>query len=647
MDNGKRLCIYFFYDKDGIADRYVDAYLEGLQEVCDEFLIVSNGDITEDSRGTFRKYTEDILIRENKGFDVWAYKEALAHIGWDRLRQYHEVVLANCTLMGPVYPFSEMFTAMERKQELDFWGITAFGKLDQDPFGYSPYGYLPEHIQSHFIVYRNSFLQAEALKKYWDEIPEINSYEESIGRHESVFTKKFEDEGFRWDVYVHAPEENPTSYYLMMDPVSALKKDRCPVFKRRSFFQPQMNYIVESGGEQPWELFRFLKTSTSYDTDMILENLIRTCHQDDIVRTLRLTSILPSDGDLSEKAHTSRVAIVMHLFYMDLLEESAHYASMLPDDADIFVTTCKEENRPAIEKVFSALAQKTEIRVIENRGRDVSSLLVGAADLQDRYDLICFYHDKKTKQVSPYTIGQSFAYKVSECVLSSRAYVRNLIDAFERNPKLGLLTCPPPNHAAFLNTLAEEWGPNFDNTAALARELGIRVPMSPEHTPVAPLGTVFWYRTAAMKPLFRKQWAYEDFPPEPNDIDGTLLHAVERLYPFAVQEAGYYPAYCMPDHIASLEISNLNFYVREYNKVRLKYKMYGSFPAILDMENQRLGDTFNLVALANSANLTTQIRLTLKRHIPRKLYKAIVVAKRAVFGPHGIPFDEAELGDPK
>lgn len=53
MKIGKRLVIYFFYDKDGIADNYVDYFLNGLKGVTDKFVIVANGKITPESRTMF------------------------------------------------------------------------------------------------------------------------------------------------------------------------------------------------------------------------------------------------------------------------------------------------------------------------------------------------------------------------------------------------------------------------------------------------------------------------------------------------------------------------------------------------------------------------------------------------------------------
>ena len=105
----------------------------------------------------------------------------------------------------------------------------------------------------------------------------------------------------------------------------------------------------------------------------------------------------------------------------------------------------------------------------------------------------------------------------------------------------------------------------------LAEELGITVPISESKPPVAPFGTMFWFRPAAMKPLYSKKWEYTDFPPEPNGIDDTILHAIERIYPFVVQQSGYYPGIVMSDYFAQIEYGNLKYYVREYNKIMMQY----------------------------------------------------------------------------
>ena len=54
-----------------------------------------------------------------------------------------------------------------------------------------------------------------------------------------------------------------------------------------------------------------------------------------------------------------------------------------------------------------------------------------------------------------------------------------------------------------------------------------------------PVGTMFWTRPDALKPFNRLNLCSDDFPAEPLPIDGTLLHALERLIPFAVANAGF------------------------------------------------------------------------------------------------------------
>ena len=586
---GKRLAIFFFYDKDGIVDGYVDVLLGGLNEVVEDFVVVVNGKLSAEGRKRFEAHTQYVLVRENVGLDAWAYKEALEFVGWENLRQYEEVVLLNHTIMGPVFPFSEMFDKMAQRKELDFWGITRHLKIPYDPFGFCKYGYIPEHIQSSFIVYRNKFLKTGELKDFWDTLPEIHDYSESVGLYESYFTKYFADMGFCWDTYVDDSQtEDLTDQIIMVAPRIALEKYRCPVFKRRSFFQDGDFCYYHTSGEAAQELMDFLKKHTDYNTDLIFENLIRTVNQHDLVRTMGLHYVLPSEKQLAENVHR-KTALLIHAYYMDQMERTCQYASAMPEDADIYINTPHKDQLEEIKKIFSRLPNKVEIRLIENRGRDVSSLLVGFAGLIGKYDYLCFYHDKKVGQVSPKSVGSSFCYLVSESTLHGKAYVQNILNTFEENPRLGLLAPVPPCHSAYYFTLYDAWGPNYDNTVDLAKELKLNVPISRDKPPVAPLGTVFWFRGTAMKKLFAKNWQYTDFPPEPTGIDGTIMHAVERIHPFVVQDAGFYPAYVLPDFIASMELNMLTHYLRTFNEAFSEKGIFGSQMEIREQLRSTLG----------------------------------------------------------
>ena len=191
------------------------------------------------------------------------------------------------------------------------------------------------------------------------------------------------------------------------------------------------------------------------------------------------------------------------------------------------------------------------------------------------YDYICHAHDKKVGQLNPRSIGAAFSYRCFESVLKSKEYVKNVIRTFEKEERLGLLTPPPPNHGPYYITLGLEWGLNFSVTKKLADELGLMVAMSDKKEPISPLGSVFWVRPKALKPLFSKRWSYDDFPKEPVADDGTVLHAIERVYSFVVQDQGFYPAWGMADTGAAMEVTSLNYMLRELNNV-IFYKGNGA-----------------------------------------------------------------------
>ena len=589
----KRVAIYFFYDKDGVVDRYVNYFLEDFKQNLDRLIVVCNGKLTPGGREEFSKYTNEIIVRENKGFDVWAYKEGIEYIGWDNLKNYDELIMLNMTIMGPIYSFKEMFDEMDSRKELDFWGITKFHKFPVDPWGLIKYGYIPEHIQSHFIAVRNPMLTSYEFKQHWEKMRMINTYFESVSYHESIFTKKFNDKGFKSDSYINSDDLKDFTDHPIIDyPKKIIEEKRCPIFKRRSFFNPYDDFLTRSIGGQSLKLYNYLKENTEYDTDLIWENLLRTENMYDIKNTLHLNYSLPNRYILNKLENNHKIGLFLHIYFEDLIDECFDYSSNLPEHADIFITTNSEEKKKKIEKKFSTLKNKLDIKVIENRGRDVSAFLIPNSEEILKYDMACFAHDKKTKQLHPELKGEEFKYKCLENILGNKNFVNNIINLFVENPRLGLLSPPAPNHAEFYGNLGREWGENYDITVEFLKDLKIEINVDKGKAPIAPYGTMFWFRPKAMKKLLEKTWKYEDFPKEPNKIDGTLLHAIERAYPFVVQEAGFYSANVLNEDFTRVEMTNLGFMLSSLNKTLYSNKLfqhYGMQYFLLDFMKKTLG----------------------------------------------------------
>lgn len=622
-----RKCIYIIKKSNAYEDRCVLDTIQKLQEVVESVLLV----IKEKTGDCFfqQRVDDAVLIYPDVKYDEINYYDLFIKIGWSELIRWDEVIVIDDTLIGPVCSLRNMLIQMEARKELDFWGLSvcnyALAKSKKAEQGDKNAQW---YIPFRFISFRNNLLRASIFQ---DELRKLYHTEEKNPSREVNFEyslmQSLTGKGYQWDSYIKTPDDRQDVFdFLFIDPLRAVRDEHCPFFLRNMFTCPQMEYITGSAGEQPWELYRYLERKTDYDVNMILEALIRREYQDDIARTLRLTYVLPSE---SSKAHEEkdpresrlRIALVMHLYYMDLLKESFHYASSMPEDTDFYIFTNSPKNEKIIWDCFQRLRNPLTVRVTQNRGRDVGSMLIESRELQERYDLICFYHDKKSNHISPHTAGSSFAYTTAECALSSKTYVRNVIALFEKKPYLGMLSGPTATHGDFLSMIGAEWGVNYTRTKELAEELKIRAPMSEDHIPAIGLGDVFWYRTKAMAPMFRKNWTYEDFPEEPVGMDGTILHAIERLYPFAVQEAGYLPGRVMPDHMAALELSNLEFYVREYNKVLKDAEISGDIRTTTTLLKERTSRAF--LELARSANFPDQLRLIMERHLPGWLYRAI------------------------
>ena len=86
-----------------------------------------------------------------------------------------------------------------------------------------------------------------------------------------------------------------------------------------------------------------------------------------------------------------------------------------------------------------------------------------------------------------------------------------------------------------MNMSSGGWGPNFENTKKLMKELGVDVPISGEKIADCAPTAVCSGSAPALAPLFDHGWKHTDFPPEPLPQDGTISHAIERVYPFVAQ----------------------------------------------------------------------------------------------------------------
>lgn len=560
----KRLGIFCTYDSEGIIDDYIIYLLQDIKKVLNHLAIICNGKLTPEGRHRLEKITDDIFVRENTGFDMEAWRQGILR-NKDKLKDYDEIVIFNDSFYGPFYSFVEVFKEMDKREpNADFWGITLHGKMP-DGLNMCPYGYIPEHIQSYFLVIRAHMLHSPEFTYYWENAKVAQSFNEAILQHEVCFTKDFADKGFTYAVYCDTRElEKDIDTHIDHSLISAyrlLRDYHCPTLKKKVFLVGRSHYLQENYSDEPRLCINFVRDNFDYDLNMIWQNLLRKQNIAQTKENLGLNYIL-SDKFCTDDVQSTlkETAIVAHLYYEDLMPQSIEYLCRVPPEISIIVTASSENKKLTAESLFEKAGRKVEVRLVANRGRDLSALLVGCADTLKSYKYLCFIHDKKTMRGDKsLEFGRAFSHLLWDNVMGGENFIKNILATFESEPQLGLLAPPPPYNGEYKSILfdAKYWsGACLERTEKLAKEL--KIPknfISSNHMPLA-IGTVFWCRTAAMKKIIDKIWTIEDFDPEPLPIDGTVSHALERIFPFAAQAEGFYTGWLISDEFAKDELEN-------------------------------------------------------------------------------------------
>lgn len=529
----KRAGIFLFYDPEGKVDDYILGCLGSLQQHMDYLLVVSNSSLDETNRKRLESVSSEVMERKNVGYDVGAYRDGLRHLGWDHMGDYDELVLFNYTFFAPIHPWASLFERTD-KWDTDFWGITEHDEVRPHPF--LPKLVMPRHIQSHWIAVRSSLSTTKDWRSYWEDMPPIESYNDSIQWHESRFTGYFNALGYRHEVAYNVddyPSANP-----VFDNASLLLQDGCPILKRRNLFHSPLHLdrfaII---GADMLEQAR----AAGYDTDLILSNLARTSKPRDLVTNAGLTWVVPQSAseETYAAAATQKVLAVAHIFYADMAEEILQRLSVLPKGYYLVATTSNEENQAQISAVMERYGVKGEVRVVaSNRGRDIGAFLVDCNDVlaSDKWDIVVKIHSKKSVQ-DDYNAAQLFKTHLYDNLLNSRAHVANILAEFAAHPALGMVLAPLP-HMGY-PTMGHAWFTNREPAQAVAKRLGINVPFDKD-MPLATYGSMFIARPQALAKLVNAGFKPENFPVEGGYKDGSLAHVLERLMAYAALSEGFY-----------------------------------------------------------------------------------------------------------
>lgn len=546
-----RLCIYVTYDKQNIVDRYIGYMLKELKTCVSHLVVVCN--MPEIARGKeyIDAYADEVFFRENIGFDAGAFKDALCQlVGWDKVLEYDELVLVNDSFFGPFVPMQDIFAQMQEK-DCDFWGIMKHSTYRDD----EKMQYIPEHIQSYFLVVRNRMLHDASFFDFWKAMSYSASFNSVVKKFELTFTRYFKEKGFLYDSLVDtAPndsiyEKNNFNQYVYLTN-ELLQKRGMPVLKKQ---QIAINTLGGQTQEHLYLALRHIEKNTGYDIGLIWENIIRTLDISDLQKKLCLQYVVDESAQVPN-IEKQKALFIVQINYLNSYEYVTEKLQNLHNFFDVIIYTPKDE----IAELYSA----EEYEVIPSKRKCIEKA--------QNYDYVCVVRDEDmSSDEVPSYVGKSLFHRTWDNLARGREYVNAVIKLFEQHPYLGLLTPPNPNFGMFYGDNRYEWGEEYPEVKQRAERYGLQDKIKWDK-PLFSKFDVFWVRGCILDEMM--QWEDEDYKVLP------------YLLGYVAQRKGFYSGIVESREYASLNEINLQYYLSRLNRVM--HKKYGEFDKLGELSDK-------------------------------------------------------------
>ena len=236
----------------------------------------------------------------------------------------------------------------------------------------------------------------------------------------------------------------------------------------------------------------------------------------------------PPELSLKKTERNPKIAVVLHLFYLEQIDLFAKCLSNIQASFDCFISV-KAGNSARVSETFRGLhhLNRLEVKQFPNIGRDMAPFFVGFGHELSKYNLVLKLHSKKSPhndQLKEWLNLSLNGLAGSACIIGNH---RDLLC----NENIGITSIPPPKPVSSAIEINGSWGHQYRNFYRCARErerLGL-LDLQPDERFSFPAGSMFWCRTEVLKPLIDLNLRWSSFDREAGQIDGTLAHALERL----------------------------------------------------------------------------------------------------------------------
>ena len=259
-------------------------------------------------------------------------------------------------------------------------------------------------------------------------------------------------------------------------------------------------------------------------------------------RSLFNLSLTENYYDFNHLNKKSLIAIQVHIYYEDLINEVINKTNNIPIKFDLFISTISLKKKETIEKYIKKYSKtnKYEIKIVDNKGRDVLPLITQMKYHIKNYKYFCHIHTKKSKHDA--LLGSNWRNYLYNNLLGNKRIISEILFDFENYEKLGFIfpevyydiikniddydSSDFPLHKPnikYMNYILSKIFPGFI--------IGNKI--------IFPSGDMFWSKVKAIYQIFQIKFK-KKFPKELNQTNDTIMHGIERIWIYLVKLNGYY-----------------------------------------------------------------------------------------------------------
>ena len=240
--------------------------------------------------------------------------------------------------------------------------------------------------------------------------------------------------------------------------------------------------------------------------------------------------------NLSNLEKSTKIAIQAHVYYEMLICDIIQKTNNIPVNFDLFITTDSEIKKEYIYNYVlnHSKADKYEIKIMNNKGRDVLPLLIQLKRKIKNYKYFCHLHTKKSKHIN---FGDEWRNYLYNNLLGSKEIISEILTEFEDKMNLGIIF-PEIYYKVFETFGKNILGANFEYMESIMKQFAPYLRISIKNLDF-PMGNMFWAKVKSVYQIFNIK-LYRQIPEENEQLDGTLMHGIERIWIYLVKYNGYY-----------------------------------------------------------------------------------------------------------